>query len=155
MPETMCVVFLFPKKKNIFLWKNIFSHFALLYGSARVEPDHENHQFSWKTMIFIDFHWFWSKIMKIDGFRCSWTSPASGIRSETVCVAFLNRWEKNIFSWKNIFLHFALLYGYAQSAPGHQNHQFSWKSMVFIDFHWFWSNWWFWWPRAALSIAVE
>ena len=50
--------------------KNIFSHFALLYGSARVEPDHENHQFSWKTMIFIDFQWF--SLIFIDFGQKSW-----------------------------------------------------------------------------------
>ena len=53
--QKRCVsCFCFPRKKHFFM-KKYFSHFALLYGSARVEPDHENHQFSWKTMIFIDF----------------------------------------------------------------------------------------------------
>ena len=70
-----------PQEKTFFLWKNIFSHFALLYHSARVEPDHENHQFSWKTMIFIDFHWFLTIILdsatlyqKNENFRNRWIS---------------------------------------------------------------------------------
>ena len=98
------------------------------------------HEKPWFSLIFIDFHWFGSKIMKIDGFRCSWTSPASGIRSETVCASFFNRWEKIFFHEKIFFctLHYST--AMLRAAPGHQNHQFSWKIMVFIDFHWFWSK---------------
>ena len=150
----MRVMFLFSKKKNIFLWKNIFSH--LHYSMAlpesspfmRIVNFYENH----------DFHWFLSKIMKIDGFRCSWTSPASGVRSETVCVAFLNRWEKYFFSWKNIFLHFALLYGYAQSRARSskssifmKKHGFHWFSLILVKNQWKslkinenqWKSWFF------------
>ena len=133
----VCRVFVSQEKKHFFM-KKYFSHFALLYGSARVEPDHENHQFSWKTMIFIDFHWFWSKIMKIDGFRCSWTSPASGIRSETVCVAFLKSIRKSIFFMKKYFSALCTtLRLCSEPRPVIKIinfHEKAWFSLIFIDF---------------------
>ena len=55
--QKRCVsCFCFPRKKTFFY--DFFSHFALLYGYVRVEPDHENHKFhekSWISLIFIDF----------------------------------------------------------------------------------------------------
>ena len=42
MSETMCGMFLFRKKKIVFLWKNIFLHFGLLYSYAEGELHHEN-----------------------------------------------------------------------------------------------------------------
>ena len=58
--------------------------------------------------------------------------PASGIRSETVCIACWNRWEKNHEKICFCTLHYST--AMLRAAPGHQNHQFSWKSTVFIDF---------------------
>ena len=93
----VCRVFVSQEKKHFFYEKIFFR--ILHYSTALPESSPimkiiNFHEKPWFSLIFIDFHWFWSKIMKIDGFRCSWTSPASGIRSETVCVAFLYRWEK-------------------------------------------------------------
>ena len=134
--QKRCVsCFCFPRK-NVFLWKIFFC--ILNYSTAMSESSTvikiiNFHKKTWFSLIFIDFHWFWSKNMKIDGFQCSWTSPASGIRSGIVFVAFLNRWEKTFFSWKILFCNFALpvLYSYAQSRAR------SSKSSIFTKNHCF------------------
>ena len=146
MSETMCVVFLFPQEKKHFLWKNDFFAFCTTLRLCQSRARSWKSQISWKVMIFIDFHWFWSKIMKTDGFRCSWTSPASGIRSEIACVAFLNRWEK-IFkkSYANCFWPNTGCGGrpgasktinfhdfWPKSMKINENHGFSWKLMIFM-----------------------
>ena len=81
LSETTCVAFLFPQGK---MYYALCTTLQLCQSRARLWKS----PISWKIMIFIDFHWFLSKIMKIDGFRCSWTSVASGIRPEIVFVAF-------------------------------------------------------------------
>ena len=67
MSETMCVVFLFPKKKIIFFMKKYFFAFCttlrLCQSRAR----------SWKSSIFMkshDFHWF--SMIFIDFGQKSW-----------------------------------------------------------------------------------
>ena len=125
----VCHVFVFQEKKHFFMKKIFFR--ILHYSTALPESSPimkiiNFHEKPWFSLIFNDFHWFWSKIMKIDGFRCSWTSVGSGIRSEIVFVAFLNRWEKIIFHEK----YFCALCTTLQICSG------ALKTINFLDISW-------------------
>ena len=89
--QKRCVsCFCFPRKKTFFYEKMLFSHFALLYGSARVEPDHENHQFSWKTMIFIDFISF--QFSPLSYLRVPWYSTFT----HSIMLLRIHRFARNL-----------------------------------------------------------
>ena len=129
--------FCFPRKKTFFYEKNIFR--ILHYSTALQESS--------PIMKIINFHWILSKIMKIASFEWPQSAPTPGTMPETMCVVFLFPKKKNIFLWKNVFSHFALLYGDAQSRARSskssifmKKHGFHWFSLILVKNH---ENWWF------------
>ena len=160
MSETMCVVFLFPKKKNIFLWKIFFR--ILHYSTAMPESSPimkiinfmKNHDFHWFSMVFIDFCQKSWKLMGLSGPKVL-PHPALCQKRCVLCFCFSRKQCVIKKATKTIS-------ELIPDATGVQDHRKSyifmifdqnqWKSMKITVFH---QNWWFSWPVSALSIAVK
>ena len=138
----MCVVCLFPKKKKHFFMKKYF--FRILHYSTALQESSpimkiiNFHEKPWFSLIFIDFYQKSWKLMVLSGPKVL-PHPSLCQKRRAPCFCFP---RIKHFLWKNIFSHFALLYGSARVEPDHENHQifmknhgFHWFSMIFIDFY--------------------
>ena len=128
--------FCFPRKKTFFYVKYFFC--TLHYSTAMPESSSvmkitKNHEKSWFLLIFIDFHCFLSKIMKIDGFEPSQRAPTPCTMSETMCGVFLFP-KKKVVLMKKYFSALCTLYSYARVELGHENHQKITKNHGFYRF---------------------